>query len=231
MRWAPPLLVGAVLACLTTLGLALGEQGKVVSSGHDLGVASVPSGVSACEICHVPHDASGESLWAEGPHAKSAEFSGARPACYSCHDGTVTAGGAYAFDDESAHHPIKPGQVSEDCDMCHDPHVPEFGNFLLFPAGANFCKSCHAHASTEDHPVDIDTAEVGSAPLDGRWDPEEGDYSGTRLWDRDGVEPGTYVKCLSCHAGHGTGAEATLLTMHPDALGTDSLCLNCHPPG
>lgn len=231
MRWALPLLVGAVLACFATLGLALGEQGKVVSSGHDLGAEAGFAGVSTCEICHVPHDASGEPLWARGSHPEGTEFSGVRPYCYGCHDGTVAASGAYAFDGESAHHPIKPGQPTEDCDMCHDPHVPEYGSFLLFPAGANFCKSCHAHASAAEHPVDVDTAEVGSAPLDDRWDPEVGDFSGTRLWDRGGLGPGAYVKCLSCHAGHGAVADATLLTMSSEESGTVSLCLNCHPRG
>jgi predicted CXXCH cytochrome family protein len=228
MRWAPPLLVGALFAWLTTLGLALGGQGTVVSSEHDLGVPAGGSGVSACEICHIPHDASGETLWARGPYPEGEAYSGSRPVCYSCHDGTVTAGGAYAFDESATHHPITPGEPGEDCDMCHEPHVPDFGSFLLFPAGANLCKSCHAHASEVDHPVNVDAIEVGYAPLDSRWSPGEGDSSGTRLWDESGFEPGSYVKCLSCHAGHGAEPDTPLLTMSAVESDGEFLCVNCH---
>ena len=231
MRLALPVALLAVLvASLITFRLTLGEQGKVIGSKHDLGVMAYPSGVSTCETCHFPRDASGESLWARGPRRQDDPFSGAAPLCYSCHDGTVTASGSYAFDMGVAQHPTTPGESGEDCDQCHDPHVPDYGNFLLFPAGANLCKACHAHASEDDHLLNVNAIDAGYAPQDGRWSPDEGDLSGTRLWDASGWQPGSYLKCLSCHAAHGAASSTTLLTMrYRDAVSAASpLCLNCH---
>lgn len=231
MRFAlPAALLSALLAILLTFGLTLGEQGKVVSSEHDLGIRSYVSGVGACETCHLPHDASGESLWAEGPYPEGKPFSGAAPLCYSCHDGTVTDSGAYAFDPELAHHPITPGKVGEDCDMCHDPHVPDYGNFVLFPSGANLCRACHARSYDRFHTLNVPATEVGFAPHDSAWDPDDGDFSGNRLWDADGSRPGEYLKCLSCHSAHAAATEKTLLTMrYRDETSTVApLCRNCH---
>jgi len=231
MRLAlPAALVSVLLAWLMTFGLTLGEQGKVISSEHDLGVVANPAGVSACETCHLPHDASGESLWDKDPHPEGDPFSGFKPLCYSCHDGTVVASGAYVFDPGVAQHPSTPEMSPEDCDRCHDPHVPDYGNFLLFPAGANLCKACHAHGNDENHPLNVDASNVGYGPRDSHWSPNDGDVSGTRLWDDNGSQPGDYVKCLTCHAAHGAASSTTLLTMrYRDATSTGSpLCRNCH---
>ncbi len=231
MRLALPVaFLGVLLAWLMTFGLTLGDQGKVISSEHDLGVVDYRSGVSACETCHLPHDASGESLWARDPHPEGDPFSGSQPLCYSCHDGTVTASGAYTFDLGVAQHPITPGETGEDCDMCHDPHVPDYSNFLLFPAGANHCKTCHALGSDKDHPLNLAVVDAGYAPQDDRWNPNDGDFKGTRLWDASGLQAGGYLKCLTCHAAHGAMTSATLLTMsYRDATSAASpLCRNCH---
>jgi predicted CXXCH cytochrome family protein len=218
------------LALVTTFGMTLGQQGKVISSEHDLGVMAYSAGVSACETCHFPHDASGEPLWAQGPHKEGEPFSGSGPLCYSCHDGTVTPGGSYAFDLDLAQHPTTPGQVGEDCDMCHDPHVPDFSNFLLFPSGANLCKACHAKANDKDHAMNADAIETGYVPQDSQWSPNDGDFSGTRLWDAGGSQSGDLLKCLSCHAAHSAASDDTLLTMsyRDETSSVSPLCRNCH---
>ena len=230
MRPAVPVVAvvaAVVIAALATFGLSRGEQGKVVGSQHDLGVAAGAAGVSACEVCHLPRDANGQRLWSEDPHAGDKSFSGIAPACYSCHDGTVSDRGLHVFDAALAQHPVKSGKVGEDCDMCHDPHLADYGSFLLFPAGANLCKTCHANGDSLSHPVNVDAAGPGIVPLDNRWDPDAGDFSGTRLWDESGARPGTLLKCLSCHAAHGT-ASKSMLSIAPDGRGSASLCANCH---
>lgn len=114
--------------------------------------------------------------------------------------------------------------------MCHDPHVPDYSNFLLFPAGANHCKTCHALGSDKDHPLNLAVVDAGYAPQDDRWNPNDGDFKGTRLWDASGLQAGGYLKCLTCHAAHGAMTSATLLTMsYRDATSAASpLCRNCH---
>ena len=217
--------VAVVLAGMVTFGLISGEQGRVIGGQHDLGVAIGTEGVSACEVCHIPHDASGDLLWKEDPRTGDEDFSGIAPACYSCHDGTVTSSGVHVFDVALAQHPVEPGKLGEDCDMCHDPHLAEYGNFLLFPAGANLCRTCHAGAGIESHPLNVDAVARGRAPQDGRWDPDSDDFNGSRLWDETGSRPGTNMKCLTCHAAH--GAVSDLLLSMP-AEGRSSLCANCH---
>jgi len=203
---------------------AFGQQGHIIGSKHDL----ASPGVAACEQCHIPHDAYGDYLWARGPNPAGGTYVGIRPLCYSCHDGTVTEEGRYAFDETLSQHPTVPGEPSKDCDMCHNAHTPEYGNFLLFPSGANLCRSCHGKAGPTDHPVDVDAA---VAPLDSQWNPITGDLSGTRLWDAAGAGPGSQVKCLSCHSAHGGLQGSDLSTMlYRDPTSTISpLCQNCHP--
>ena len=217
----------AAIAALATIGLSRGEQGKVVGGQHDLGVTTGGAGVSACEVCHLPREASGQTLWSADPHAGDESFSGIAPACYSCHDGTVSDGGAHVFDAALAQHPVKPGETGKDCDMCHDPHLADYGSFLLFPAGANLCKTCHAGGGSENHPLNVDAAGGGTAPRDDRWDPDAGDFNGTRLWDEKGSRPGSLLKCLSCHAAHGAASD-TLLSITTGSQVSTSLCANCH---
>ena len=230
MRPALPAMAVAAavaIAALATFGLTRGEQGKVVGGQHDLGVTSGGAAVSACEVCHLPRDAGRQRLWSEDPHAGDKSFSGIAPACYSCHDGTVSDRGVHAFDVALVQHPVEPGKPGKDCDMCHDPHLADYGSFLLFPAGANLCRTCHAGGGSLSHPLNIDPSASGNVPKDSRWDPDSGDFSGSRLWDESGARPGTLLKCLSCHAAHGT-ASKSLLSMAADSRGTTSLCANCH---
>jgi predicted CXXCH cytochrome family protein len=131
----------------------------------------------------------------------------------------------HVFDVALAQHPVEPGKLGEDCDMCHDPHLADYGNFLLFPSGANLCRTCHRGASIENHPLNVDAIARGRAPQDSRWDPDADDFSGVRLWDEAGARPGTNLKCLTCHAAHGAASDM-LLSM--PAEGRVSLCANCH---
>jgi predicted CXXCH cytochrome family protein len=224
---AAAMAAAASMALLVTLGLTRGEQGAVIGSPHDLGAVTGGGGVSACELCHVPGDASGQLLYNGDPHAGDARFSGIAPSCYSCHDGTVSDRGLEVFDVALGQHPVQPGKAGQDCDRCHDPHLADYGSFLKFPTGANLCKTCHAHSSSADHPVNVDAAPAGIVPLSTNWNPGAGDFSGARLWDESGSKPGTYVKCLSCHGAHGAAAPA-LLSVVADGRGSTALCANCH---
>ena len=225
-RLIPPLAAIAALALALTLTRTMGQQGNVMGSDHDLGSA----GVSACEQCHIPHAAYGDLLWSQPPSSAEGPYSGDRILCYSCHDGTVTPEGSFVFDQMLSQHPVTAGEFGQDCDMCHDAHSPDYGNFLLFPSGANLCKTCHAKATFTDHPSNADAVAAGYVPADSDWDPNAGDFSGTRLWDPQGSQPGNRVKCLSCHAAHGAVKDTALNTMplnDPETTASP-LCQNCH---
>ena len=214
---------GSLAYVLTTSG----QQGEVIDSAHDLGT----QGSSACEQCHIPQNAYAEPLWANAPNRAhpSGLASAVGALCYSCHDGTATERGVYVFDDSRGQHPIESGELGKDCDMCHDPHTPKYGFFLLFPSGANLCRSCHALGDPGHHPLDVAVTGDGYPP-DTSWDPNAGDFTGTPLWDAAGTAPGNQVKCLSCHTAHGGAAGTPLNTVpYRDATSARSpLCLSCH---
>lgn len=204
--------------------LALADQGQVIGTPHDMGTVS---GVSSCETCHVPHEEAGDVLWEDGTYTNE-DFSGIAPDCYSCHDGTV-ATGSFVFDPDTVRHPLD-REAGEDCDMCHDPHISDYGNFLLFPSGANLCQICHEAASGDEHPVNVNVHDAGVWPLDTSWAPDEGDLSGTRLWDSLGRPGAEYTKCLTCHAAHGGTEESLLATEDTHGVGI-AICQNCHTGG
>lgn len=224
MRIALAIATGALLLVSVTGGwLALADQARVTGTAHDLGT---PGGVSSCETCHVPRAASGADIW-DGAVRADGPLSGLASTCYSCHDGTV-AGGSYVFDETAVQHPID-REAGEDCSMCHDPHMSDYGSFLLFPSGANLCQACHEHAGEADHPVNRSVHEADFAPADMQRDPEHGDLRGARLWDAMGGPGDEYTKCLTCHAAHAASAESLLATDADDGLGAASgFCLNCH---
>ncbi len=219
-------LVAVAVCVLVAMGVVLAARGRVAFgdekdvTGTKHGV-SIP-GTSVCVNCHVPHDAGADALWASKPNT-SGPFAGLRPLCFSCHDGTVTTVGTFAFDLSRPLHLRSPGVKGADCDRCHDAHGTPYAKFLKLPGGADFCRNCHTKAGPVNHPVDVNARELGIAPVDSSWDPYHGDYSGTRLWNADGTGPGDYVKCLSCHATHG-GTPGTQFNTMP----TVTLCQNCH---
>ena len=204
----------------------LGKDKDVSGTRHNVAAP----GVLACSMCHIPSDPDGQSLWA-GNANQSGLYSGMRPLCFSCHDGTVTAVGAYVFNPATPTHLSSPGIKAQDCDRCHDPHDTGYGKFLKFGGGANICQSCHASAGPTNHPVNVDAIAKGIVPVDRDFDAYSGDFFGTRLFNVDGSGPGNYVKCLTCHAPHGGATGSKLSTIpftgsgHNDFL---PLCMNCH---
>lgn len=214
--------IAAVAAAVVLLGIGtqavLGEGRRAAGTPHDVASPDTP----VCVYCHVPQESDGDALWARKPNS-TGSFAGLRPLCFSCHDGTVTASGAYAFDLSRPLHLRSAGVVGADCDRCHDAHGTAYGRFLKLPSAADFCRDCHARAGPVDHPVDVDARAGGTDPADTSWDPYHDDFQGTRLWNEEGTGPGDYVKCMSCHATHGGQPETNFNTMP-----TGSLCQNCH---
>ncbi|TAK64771.1 MAG: hypothetical protein EPO22_05505 [Dehalococcoidia bacterium] len=222
--WGVVMAAVAVFAAVVSIGLTRGEQGAVIGGPHDLGAVTGNTGVSACEVCHLPSGAGSLPVWNTDPHAGDKQLAGISASCYSCHDGTVASSGLHVFDTALSQHVVRPDVPGKDCDLCHDPHVSEYGNFLKFPSGANLCRTCHTKTG---HPVNVDAAPRGDLPSDTTFDPATGDYSGSRLWSEDGATAGSTVKCLSCHAAHGV-ADDNLISVAPGDIGTSALCANCH---
>jgi predicted CXXCH cytochrome family protein len=222
--WGVVVVTVAAFAALVSMGLTRGEQGAVIGGPHDLGAVSGSTGVSACEVCHLPSDARALRLWSEDPHTGDEQLAGMAASCYSCHDGTVASSGLHVFDTALSQHIVQPGVPGKDCDLCHDPHVSEYGNFVKFPSGANLCQTCHVETG---HPVNVDAAAAGALPADPSFDPAAGDFSGSRLWSADGRTAGSTVKCLSCHAAHGAVGDK-LISVAPGDIGSSALCANCH---
>jgi len=196
-----------------------GDEKGVSGTKHDV----VTPGTPVCVNCHIPHEAGADVLWAAKPNTDG-QFAGLRPLCFSCHDGTVTSVGTFAFDLSRPLHLRSSGVRGADCDRCHDVHGTPYAKFLKLPGGADFCRNCHDKAGPVNHPVDVNARARGIDPVDSTWNPYKGDFSGTRLWNAEGTGPGEYVKCLSCHATHG-GTPGTQFNTMP--LG-GVLCENCH---
>jgi len=228
MTW-PRLPLAAIVVALGVVlvgGVALGQQKNVAGTPHDVASPDAP----VCTYCHIPVDPEGKALWEGKPNAGGA-FSGLKPLCFSCHDGTVSAlGSSYVFDPTRPEHLSQPGLRGQDCDRCHDPHDSGYGKFLKLPGGAMFCRNCHFRAGPTDHPIDIDPAVTGRVPLDADWDPSHGDFSGTRLWNAEGTGPGNLVKCLTCHSPHGAQPETEINTISFSPVDKSylPLCGNCH---
>ncbi|MHB0975629.1 MAG: cytochrome c3 family protein [Candidatus Aquicultorales bacterium] len=218
-RWKL-LIVIAVSGLAMTLPAkaALAGPGAVTGSKHDLGSPGSPS----CVKCHIAHGGRGEYLWARTPN--TAGGSGEAPLCYSCHDGTVTSAGRYAFDTAYRQHD------EGDCKTCHNAHSNQYGRFLDFSAGANFCNSCHS-SGEHDHPVNVQPG-AGDTPVDQIFNPNTNDFSGTRLYNQAGTAlatTGGYVKCLTCHSPHGGNGENITTMPHANSgNSTSPLCQNCH---
>ncbi len=219
-----PLLVSALLV-LAGAGIVFGREKDVTGTPHDVATPGNPP----CVSCHIPRDSGGQVLWSNDPRDDSG-FSGLKPLCFSCHDGTVTTVGTYAFDTTRSEHPRTPSVKQKDCDLCHDPHEEGAGKFVKVDGGADLCRECHERAGPSDHPVDVDTRPKGIVPRDATWDAAQGDFTGTRLFDPSGTGPGYEVKCLSCHAPHGGEPDTSINTIELGGSHTPfmTLCQNCH---
>lgn len=229
LAW-PVAVVGLVAAALvlTRAGpdVVLGEHKDVAGTAHNVATAETP----VCIYCHVPRDAAGQLLWPNGQPNPGSDFAGLKRFCFSCHDGTVTRERSYVFSPERPDHPRTAGVAGQDCDRCHDAHGTEEQKFLRVPANANFCWNCHFKAGPADHPVGVDVTGSGLIPEDTEFNPKEGDFSGTRLWNEDGTGPGTRVMCLTCHTTHGgqPNTKFTTVEYHRDEGGFQALCSSCH---
>lgn len=203
-----------------------GEQKHVAGTGHDVASPSVP----ACIYCHIQKSPEEQSVWETKPPL-TGFLAGLKRLCFSCHDGTVTSKGAYVFESARPEHPRTPGIRGQDCDRCHDPHGPrqeDFGFFLKLPGAAEMCHNCHATAGPANHPVNVDPYLYGVTPADTHWDPYNGDYDGTRLWNAAGTGEGNLMKCLTCHGPHGGHPGTGMLTVGFPAEVGPSLCQSCH---
>ena len=226
MKRAAVAIAGAGLIVLIAgVSGVLGEMKNVADTPHDLAAP----GASPCVYCHLPRDDGSDLLWAGDPNP-GGQFSGLKPLCFSCHDGTVTAAGSYVFDASRPEHLSNPGLKDQDCDRCHDPHEAKNSAFVKVPGAANFCQSCHSRAGPTDHPVDVSAPAVGIKPVDQHWDPDVSDFNGTRLWNDAGDAPGDVMKCLTCHSPHGGQPNTEINTVafnssHESFL---PICQNCH---
>jgi predicted CXXCH cytochrome family protein len=221
VRWLA--FLAAIVLLLFGAQAVLGEEKRVAGTKHDV----APVDTSPCIYCHIPGD--GESqLLRRASDDPELSFSGLRPLCFSCHDGTVTDRGAYLFAPDRPLHPATPGVRGQDCDRCHNPHEEGPGKFLKVTGDANFCINCHL-ISGIGHPVDVRPEDKGITPLDTHWDPLTGDFSGARLWNPEGTGPGDLIKCLTCHSPHGGQPGTEMNTMPITALDESApLCMNCH---
>ncbi len=223
LRMALASVAGAALTLIVT-AVAYAGPGDILKTKHNLGS---PNGNPACTICHTPHDAKSSYLWARSV----GDGSGLKPLCYSCHDGSVTAKGAVAFDPTKEQHQVNAGSPGQDCDRCHDPHSNSYAFTTLGDLGANMCSSCHGKAGSFNHSID----EISDPwpPADRTFDPNANDFSGTRLYDQAGskiVASGSgYVKCLSCHVAHGAvTSKLNTMAMSTNSDASAPLCQNCH---
>ncbi|HLB26997.1 MAG TPA: cytochrome c3 family protein [Dehalococcoidia bacterium] len=223
-------LAGVIALVLLAVGVGgvLGEEKNVSGTKHDVATGGTPP----CVYCHIQRDGAGELLYARDPNSVGS-YSGLKPLCFSCHDGTVAPLKSFVFDLTRPDHPSSPGVRGQDCTRCHDPHESGYGKFLKLPGGADFCRNCHFRAGPTDHPVDIEAAAAGIRPADSHWDPESGDFSGTRLWNAAGTGPGGFVKCLSCHSPHGAEPDTAINTVAVSPWDRSSmpLCQSCHGSG
>ena len=225
MRRAAGIAATALLVLIAGATSVLGDTKDIASTPHDLAAP----GVSPCVYCHLPRDDGSELLWAGEPNA-GGQFSGLKPLCFSCHDGTVTATGSYVFDTSRPQHLTNPGLKDQDCDRCHDPHEAKDPQFVKVPGAANFCQACHSRAGPTDHPIDVSARALGVKPTDAHWDPDSGDFSGTRLWNDAGDAPGDLMKCLTCHSPHGgqPNTEINTIAFNSSHESFLPICQNCH---
>src|SRR5512135_1956262 len=112
--WGVVMVAVASLAAVVSIGLTRGEQGAVIGGPHDLGAVSGNTGVSACEMCHLPSDAGSPAVWSKDPHAGDKQLAGISASCYSCHDGTVASSGLHVFDSALSQHVVQPNVPGKD---------------------------------------------------------------------------------------------------------------------
>jgi predicted CXXCH cytochrome family protein len=138
--------------------------------------------------------------------------------------------------------PYGPGR---DCDLCHNPHDDGNTNFLRYERttslgttvitpGGNVCASCHLGnldislgGTSLNHPTGT-VPSAASKPIDTTWNPVQGDFSGTRLFDPQtflvSTASNAVLACETCHTPHGSVTDENSLNTMTYA----DLCINCH---
>ncbi len=179
-----------------------------------------------CVSCHEVHGAQGEQHLFRRPTE--------RETCYQCHNGTGARTDIQADFGEAtlgtstrvSWHPLPASRdgIQLLCADCHTPHklmsedtallsVFVDGGRLYSPPGSPignaFCYACHGPGSVLPTPLGDHSSFEGSAHDTGRLAPRSG--SG--------------IKCLSCHAPH--GSDYAYLATAPE----EQLCLSCHQRG
>ncbi|MFA5891224.1 MAG: cytochrome c3 family protein [Actinomycetota bacterium] len=177
-----------------------------------------------CDSCHKVHKAAGGTLFQQATE---------RETCYACHDATGGAANVKAEFGETvigsstktSFHPLPDGRggVQLVCGDCHTPHraraeypgllrvsiggVQEYSSAAT-PMGNQYCYACHGDASSY------------AAPF--------GDHSGFDASIHNtsagvpGPASGSGIKCLACHASH--GSDYRRLT----SADGEQLCFTCH---
>ncbi|MHB8869527.1 MAG: cytochrome c3 family protein, partial [Thermoleophilia bacterium] len=178
-----------------------------------------------CTVCHSgPHAATGFSAMLFAPTVKEA--------CYVCHDGTGSVYDVVAgFGDTNAgtstlasHHPVPEGILS--CSDCHTPHEGPPGNpsgLSVGPSrlklGNEVCGYCHGVG--------------GALPGGDMVSLFTGTAHDTKM---DTPSSGSDIKCVRCHAEHGSSLAPLIRPEIVDAAGMPhavtgvdkSLCYGCH---
>ena len=97
------------------------------------------------------------------------------------------------------------------CTTCHDPHDPQWGNFLVMDnTGASLCRECHRIDGFDD---------TAHALAGNTWT-----GSGRDPWPHTDFDTVASNACLNCHANHHAPGKETLLTSDRP----EEVCLSCH---
>lgn len=203
----------AVVLGLAAAGCAAGQQISVVSSPHDLSVASSGSVRAAaedqvCIFCHTPHNASPVgALWnrtlstqaymiytSRSLDALPGQPTGSSKLCLSCHDGTIALGSVLSS--------TTPIQMS--------------GGVTTMPAGPGNLGT----DLRDDHPISFrfDTALAGK---DGKLrDP-------ATLPHEVKLDNNRELQCTTCHDAHNNAFGKFLVMRNTSS----ELCVSCHQMG
>ncbi len=196
---------------------------------QELRISSLPRGCGICHLDRVPARERDFSFLSLG----TAEATGSRRVCYSCHNGIVRDSRRYIWSgrqhraDDPTGSPGRGGRAA--CGTCHDPHTQTegVGTFMRYARGySGHCVECHPERGGGNR---------GEHPAAGRGSGREGGcetcHQIHQAAGRGLVRAGSEGQlCVSCHGenpsrkGKGPG-EAS----HP-VDGRRLVCTTCHSP-
>ena len=219
--------LSAVIATAAALALTMvssGQAGKgdIYGTDHDVGSAGNPT----CAQCHLPHNAEAMYLWARVPYSGPDSYAGESevlPLCFSCHDGSIAADGAYFVNADNNH---RQGVVQYDPD-----HVPDSGDEYPITEHARYettCKKCMEPDCVKCHDAH-----------DNAWVFLDSNRFGPMDYNKDGTADEEFVNasiCAWCHNGssHGVesydGANRIPHTTHPEMISEPEGANDFTPP-